>query len=57
MTRQRAREILTKKVDTFLDVFLGTEASDEERIVRKFMDYMCDEEPESQELTMQVNYD
>lgn len=51
MTSQRARQILATKVDSFLRAF-GDEnigQSNAERIVRKFVDYMCDEPVDSEE--------
>lgn len=51
MTRQQARDHLLARVDAFIEAFGddNIEGSDEERIVRKFMDYVSDESTDDED--------
>jgi hypothetical protein len=52
MTRQQARDHLLTRVDAFVQAFgdINIADSDEERIVRKFTDFLIDESEEDEDL-------
>lgn len=52
MTRQQARDHLLARVDAFVQAFgdVNIADSDEERIVRKFTDFLVDEPEEDEDL-------